>query len=65
MIQNQTVYVEPAVTTFWTSQYSVQDNIQLATGPNGTYQLSDAIGYAAGYNSAAPLQQNQILKWKN
>ena len=60
LIQNQTVYVEPAVTTFWTSQYSVQDNIQLATGPNGTYQLSDAIGYAAGYNSAAPLQQNII-----
>ena len=61
LVQNQTVYVEPAVTTFWTSQYSVQDNIQLATGPNGTYQLSDAIGYAAGYNSFAPLQQNQIL----
>ena len=61
LVKDQTVYVEPAVTTFWTSQYSVQDNIQLATGPNGTYQLSDAIGYAAGYNSFAPLQQNQIL----
>jgi len=61
LVKDQTVYVEPAVITFWTSQYSVQDNIQLATGPNGTYQLSDAIGYAAGYNSFAPLQQNQIL----
>jgi hypothetical protein len=61
LVKDQTVYVEPAVITYWTSQYSVQDNIQLATGPDGTYQLSDAIGYAAGYNSVAPLQQNQIL----
>ena len=61
LVKDQTVYVEPAVITYWTSQYSVQDNIQLATGPNGTYQLSDAIGYAAGYNSFAPLQQNEIL----
>jgi hypothetical protein len=61
LVKDQTVYVEPAVITYWTSQYSVQDNIQLATGPDGTYQLSDVIGYAAGYNSVAPLQQNQIL----
>ena len=60
LVQNQTVYVEPAVVTYWQSQYSVQDNITLATGPNGTYTLSDVIGYAAGYNSAAPLQQNII-----
>ena len=38
----------------------MQDNITLATGPNGTFTLSDVIGYAAGYNSAAPLQQNII-----
>ncbi len=60
LVQNQTVYVEPAVVTYWTSQYSVQDNITLATGPNGTFTISDAIGYTAGYNSAAPLQQNII-----
>lgn len=60
LVQNQTVYVEPAVVTYWQSQYSVQDNITLATGPNGTFTLSDVIGYAAGYNSAAPLQQNII-----
>ena len=60
LVKNQTVYVEPAVVTYWKSQYSVQDNITLATGPNGTFTLSDVIGYAAGYNSAAPLQQNII-----
>jgi|TARA_B110000238_G_C16116489_1_gene435114 hypothetical protein len=60
LIQNQTTYVEPAVVTFWTTQYKTQNGITLATGPNGTFTISDAIGYAAGYNSAAPLQQNKI-----
>jgi len=60
LIQNQTTYVEPAVVDFWTTTYKTQDNITLGTGPNGTYTISDVIGYAAGYNSAAPLQQNKI-----
>ncbi len=60
LIQNQTTYVEPEVVTFWTTTYKTQDGITLATGPNGTYSISDVIGYAAGYNSAAPLQQNKI-----
>jgi len=60
LIQNQTTYVEPAVVNFWTTTYKTQDGITLATGPNGTYTISDVIGYAAGYNSAAPLQQNKI-----
>ena len=60
LIQNQTTYVEPAVVDFWTTQYKTESGITLATGPNGTYTISDAIGYAAGYNSAAPLQQNKI-----
>ena len=60
LIKNQTTYVEPAVVNFWTTQYKIQSGITLATGPNGTYTISDAIGYAAGYNSAAPLQQNKI-----
>ena len=60
LIQNQTTYVEPAVVDFWTTTYKTQDGITLGTGPNGTYTISDVIGYAAGYNSAAPLQQNKI-----
>ena len=61
LVKDQKVYVTDDVVNFWKTTYGFQDNIQLATGPNGTYQLSDAIGYAAGYNSFAPLQQNQIL----
>lgn len=60
LIQNQTQYVTDDVKNFWTTTYASQSGIQLATGPNGTYSISDVIGYAAGYNSAAPLQQNKI-----
>lgn len=60
LVKNKTTYVDPAVVTFWTTQYKEQSGITLATGPNGTFTVSDAIGYAAGYNSAAPLQQNII-----
>ena len=53
-------YVSDDVVNYWKNTYGLQSNIQLATGPNGTYTVSDVIGYAAGYNSAAPLQQNKI-----
>jgi len=60
LIKGQTQYVPTAVSNFWTTTYKSQSGITLATGPNGTYTISDVIGYAAGYNSAAPLQQNKI-----
>ena len=60
LVKDQTTYVSTAVSNFWVNQYKEQSGITLATGPNGTFTLSDAIGYAAGYNSAAPLQQNKI-----
>ena len=60
LIKDQTQYVTDEVKNFWTTTYATESNIQLATGPNGTYTVSDVIGYAAGYNSAAPLQQNTI-----
>ena len=60
LIKNQTQYLTDDVKNFWTTTYASESNIQLATGPNGTYTISDVIGYAAGYNSAAPLQQNKI-----
>jgi hypothetical protein len=61
LIQDQTEFVTPAVVDFWKNYYGLDQGIQLATGPDGIFQVSDAIGYAAGYNSAAPLQQNIIL----
>ena len=54
LIKNQTTYVTDDVKNFWTTQYKTESGITLATGPNGTYTISDVIGYAAGYNSAAP-----------
>jgi hypothetical protein len=60
LIKDQTQYVTDEVKNFWTTTYATESNIQLATGPNGTYTVSDVIGYAAGYNSAAPLQQNAV-----
>ena len=60
LIKAQTQYVTDDVKNFWTTTYKTQSGITLATGPNGTYTISDVIGYAAGYNSAAPLQQNKI-----
>lgn len=60
LIKGQTQYLTDEVKNFWTTTYASESNIQLATGPNGTYTISDVIGYAAGYNSAAPLQQNII-----
>ena len=60
LIKGQTQYVTDDVKNFWTTQYKTQSGITLATGPDGTYTISDVIGYAAGYNSAAPLQQNKI-----
>ena len=60
LIKGQTQYLTDEVKNFWTTTYASESNIQLATGPNGTYTISDVIGYAAGYNSAAPLQQNKI-----
>jgi len=61
LIKDQTQYVTDEVKNFWTTTYKTENGITLATGPNGTYTVSDVIGYAAGYNSAAPLQQNKIL----
>ena len=60
LIKDQSVYVTDDVTNYWKTTYGTESNIQLATGPDGTFSVSDAIGYAAGYNSAAPLQQNII-----
>ena len=63
LLQNQEEYVTDAVIDYWNNYYGTDQttDIQLATGPASTLKVSDIIGYAAGYNSAAPLQQNRKL----
>jgi len=61
LIQNLTSYVPDGVVEYWTEYYGLNNNIQLATGPEGNFTLADCIGYAAGFNSALPLKQNARL----
>ena len=60
-IQSLTSYIPDGVAQYWQNYYGVESNIQLATGPNDNFTVADIIGYAAGFNSAAPLQQNYDL----
>lgn len=61
LINNQTSYVSQAVVDYWTDTYTTSGNVTLGTGQNGQLVLSDVIGFAAGYNSAAPFNQNKAL----
>ena len=63
LLENQSTYVTDAVRNYWLEQYGVDgsNNVTLATGNAGQLQLSDVIGFAAGYNSAAPLTKNAQL----
>lgn len=63
LIQNQSQYVTTAIQEYWTETYQTDSstNIVLATGDNGQMTVSDIIGFAAGYNSAAPIAQNVTL----
>lgn len=63
LLENQETYVTDAIKTYWTDTYGTDstDNISLATGNAGQYKLSDVIGFAAGYNSAAPLKHTENL----
>jgi len=60
-IENQSEYLPSTVSTYWTSTYQNSGNITLASGNGNLFTISDVIGFAAGYNSAAPLQQNANL----
>ena len=62
-LEDQETYVDPAVKTYWTDTYGGADDtgVEFATGNSGQLVLSDVIGFAAGYNSAAPLSQNVTL----
>lgn len=63
LIQNQTQLLPAGVKNYWLQQYGVDTstNVTLATGNAGQITLSDVIGFAAGYNSAAPLTKNSQL----
>jgi len=63
LLEEQEEYVTDAIRDYWKDTYGTDsiDDISLATGNAGQYKLSDVIGFSAGYNSAAPLKQNEEL----
>lgn len=63
LLENQTTYVTEGVRNYWIESFGVdEDNdITLATGNAGQLKLSDIIGFAAGFNSAAPITKNAQL----
>jgi hypothetical protein len=63
LLENQSTYVTDAVRDYWTDSYGVDstNNVTLATGNAGQLKLSDVIGFAAGFNSAAPITKNAQL----
>jgi len=58
LIEAETAVASTSVLNYWLDSYATSSNINLASGTANTLVLSDVIGYAAGYNSAAPLSQN-------
>lgn len=61
LIEDLTSYVPSGVVDYFNNTYTVNNNISLSSGNSNTFVLSDVIGFCAGYNSAAPLQQNANL----
>jgi hypothetical protein len=61
LIAGQEEYVTQPVIDYWKNYYGEDFGIQLTTGNNGSYVVSDIVGFAAGYNSGQPLQDNGPL----
>ena len=63
LLENQQSIVTDAVATYWKETYGTDStyNVSLATGNGGQVTLSDVVGFAAGYNSSAPLTKNAQL----
>lgn len=61
LVQAQTEYVKPGVIEYWENLYGSDYDIPLATGNNNTLVISDVIGFAAGYNSGKPINDNLPL----
>jgi len=60
-LQDQQEYVAPGVIDFWKNYYGSDYDIPLNTGNNNTLVLSDVIGWAGGYNSGKPINDNNPL----
>jgi hypothetical protein len=60
-LENQSQYVTEGVKQFWQDYYGNDYDIKLGTGNFDTMVLSDVIGFAAGYNSAAPIKDSAPL----
>ena len=60
-LQTQQQYVTPGVIEFWEDFYGSDYDIPLNTGNNNTLVLSDVIGWAGGYNSGKPINDNNPL----
>jgi len=63
LIEDQSQYVSEDVRLYWIEQYGLDsaNNVNLATGNAGQLKVSDVIGFAAGFNSAAPITKNAQL----
>lgn len=61
LLQNQTSYVPPGVAEYWQNYYGQDYDINLGTGNFNTMVVSDVIGFAAGYNSGAPIKENSEI----
>jgi hypothetical protein len=60
-LQTQQQYVTPGVIEFWEDFYGSDFDIALNTGNNNSLVLCDIIGFAGGYNSGKPLNDNNPL----
>ena len=60
-LQTQQQYVTPGVIEFWENFYGSDYDIQLNTGNNNSMVLCDIIGWAGGYNSGKPINDNNPL----
>ena len=60
-LQTQQQYVTPGVVAFWEDFYGSDYDIPLNTGNNNSLVLSDIIGFAGGYNSGTPINENNVL----
>jgi len=63
LLEAQTSPVPSGVAEYWADTYVTDSatGVKLATGNSNQMVLSDVIGFAAGYNSAAPLTQNATV----
>ena len=63
LLVNQDSYVTDDVRNYWIDTFGTDsdNSVTLATGNAGQLQITDVIGFAAGYNSAAPITKNAQL----